>query len=125
MSSGAGARLVAAGIFLSRLTGLVRQKVFAFFLGDGLAADALSAAFRIPNLLQNLLGEGVLSASFIPVYARLRAEGRTEEAGRVAGAGLLPSQNGISDACPIKDRGECFCDPLRTLIETSGASYPK
>ena len=86
MRSGAGARLVAAGIFLSRLTGLVRQKVFAFFLGDGLAADALSAAFRIPNLLQNLLGEGVLSASFIPVYARLRAEGRTEEAGRVAGA---------------------------------------
>lgn len=86
MSSGAGARLVAAGIFLSRLTGLVRQKVFAFFLGDGLAADALSAAFRIPNLLQNLLGEGVLSASFIPVYARLRAEGRMEEAGRVAGA---------------------------------------
>ncbi len=86
MSGAAGARLVAAGIFLSRLTGLVRQKVFAFFLGDGLAADALSAAFRIPNLLQNLLGEGVLSASFIPVYARLRAEGRTDEAGRVAGA---------------------------------------
>ena len=86
MSGAAGARLVAAGIFLSRITGLVRQKVFAFFLGDGLAADALSAAFRIPNLLQNLLGEGVLSASFIPVYARLRAEGRTEEAGRVAGA---------------------------------------
>ena len=86
MSGGAGARLVAAGIFLSRLTGLVRQKVFAYFLGDGLAADALSAAFRIPNLLQNLLGEGVLSASFIPVYARLRAEGRAAEAGRVAGA---------------------------------------
>ena len=86
MSEGAGARLVAAGIFLSRLTGLVRQKVFAYFLGDGLAADALSAAFRIPNLLQNILGEGVLSASFIPVYARLRAEGRTDEAGRVAGA---------------------------------------
>ena len=41
---------------------------------------------RIPNLLQNLLGEGVLSASFIPVYARKLAEGDEEEAGRLAGA---------------------------------------
>jgi len=49
------------------------------------------AAVRIPNLLQNLFGEGVLSASFIPVYAKLLAEGRKEDASRVAGAvaGLL------------------------------------
>lgn len=86
MSSRGGARLVAAGILLSRLAGLVRQKALAFFLGDSAAADALASAFRIPNVLQNLLGEGVLSASFIPAYARLRAEGRTEEAGRLAGA---------------------------------------
>ena len=86
-----GARLVAAGILLSRVFGLVRQRASAHFLGSGMAADALAAAFRIPNLLQNLFGEGSLSASFIPVYARLLAEGRTEEAGRVAGAvlGLL------------------------------------
>lgn len=81
-----GARLIAAGILLSRVFGLVRQRVTAHFLGTGLAADALAAAFRIPNMLQNLFGEGVLSASFIPVYARLLAEGRREEAGRVAGA---------------------------------------
>jgi putative peptidoglycan lipid II flippase len=83
-----GARLVAAGILLSRIFGLVRQRVTAHFLGDGDAADALASAFRIPNLLQNLFGEGVLSASFIPVYARLLAEGKKEEAGRVAGAVL-------------------------------------
>lgn len=83
-----GARLVAAGILLSRIFGLVRQRVTAHFLGDGDAADALASAFRIPNLLQNLFGEGVLSASFIPAYARLLAEGRREEAGRVAGAVL-------------------------------------
>jgi putative peptidoglycan lipid II flippase len=48
-------------------------------------------AFRIPNILQNILGEGALSASFIPVYARLIAEGKHDEARRVAGAiaGLL------------------------------------
>lgn len=43
------------------------------------------AAIRIPNLLQNLFGEGVLSASFIPVYAKLLAQGDEESAGRVAG----------------------------------------
>ena len=81
-----GARLVAAGILLSRIFGLVRQKVTAYFLGDGDAADVLASAFRIPNLLQNLFGEAVLSASFIPVYAKLIADGDEQEAGRVAGA---------------------------------------
>lgn len=83
-----GARLVAAGILLSRVFGLVRQRATAHFLGSTEFADALAAAFRIPNLLQNLFGEGSLSASFIPVYAKLLAEGRREEAGRVAGAVL-------------------------------------
>jgi putative peptidoglycan lipid II flippase len=83
-----GARLVAAGILLSRVFGLVRQRVSAHYLGNGPVADALAAAFRIPNLLQNLFGEGALSASFIPVYAKLLAEGKREEAGRVAGAVL-------------------------------------
>ncbi|HEX6057943.1 MAG TPA: murein biosynthesis integral membrane protein MurJ, partial [Gemmatimonadaceae bacterium] len=55
-------------------------------LGVGDAADAWMAAFRIPNLLQNLFGEGVLSASFIPVYARLLARGERDEARRVANA---------------------------------------
>lgn len=77
---------VAAGILLSRLSGLVRESALAGFLGTGAAADAFRAAFRIPNLLQNLLGEGVLSASFIPVYSRLLEDGREEDAGRVAGA---------------------------------------
>ena len=60
------------------------------FLGTTEAADALTSATRIPNLLQNLFGEGVLSASFIPVYAKL-LEKEHEEADRVAGAvfGLL------------------------------------
>lgn len=79
------AMLVAAGILLSRISGLVRQKVFAHYLGNSPAAGVFSAAIRIPNFLQNLFGEGVLSASFIPVYARLIAEGEEELAGRVAG----------------------------------------
>jgi putative peptidoglycan lipid II flippase len=83
---GRAALLVAAGILLSRLTGLVRQRVFAHYFGLGVEADAFSAAFRIPNFLQNLFGEGALSASFIPVYASLLARGERREADRVAGA---------------------------------------
>jgi putative peptidoglycan lipid II flippase len=84
--------LVASGILLSRLFGLVRVRVFSYYFGQRSdAADAFNAAFRIPNFLQNLFGEGALSASFIPVYAKLVAEGDDEQAGRVAGAifGLL------------------------------------
>jgi len=78
--------LVGSGILLSRLAGLVRQTMMARYLGAGLAADAFNAAFRIPNLLQNLFGEGVLSASFIPEYAGLLGRGDEEEATRLAGA---------------------------------------
>jgi putative peptidoglycan lipid II flippase len=79
-----GAVAVGAGIFLSRIAGLVRERVLAHYLGLGMAADAFKAALRIPNFLQNLLGEGVLSASFIPVYSRLLAQGKVDEASRVA-----------------------------------------
>src|SRR5437764_4703819 len=82
---GGFAGLVAAGIFLTRVSGFVREKVFAHFLDNTDAAGIYRAAIRIPNVLQNLFGEGVLSASFIPVYARLLAENDEETAGRVAG----------------------------------------
>jgi len=69
--------------------GLVRQRVFSFYFGAGDESDAFTQAFRIPNILQNLFGEGVLSASFIPVYSQLRAKGddvaRQELAGAVLG----------------------------------------
>ena len=82
---------VGAGIFLSRLSGLLRERAFAFFFGASDYADAWRAALRMPNVIRNLLGEGTLSASFIPIYSELLEEGRDEEAGRFAGAilGLL------------------------------------
>src|SRR6185437_3741349 len=83
---GGAAVLVAAGILLSRLAGLIRDRVFAQYFGTTDAADAFRTALRIPNFLQTLFGEGVLSASFIPVYAGLLAREEREEAGRVAGA---------------------------------------
>ncbi len=78
VASRAGAGLVASGILLSRIAGLIRATIFAHFLGNSAAADAFQAGFRIPNILQNLLGEGVLSASFIPVYSKLLGAGDDE-----------------------------------------------
>jgi len=107
-----GSMLVAAGILLSRIAGLVREVAIAGYLGAGAAADAFKAALRIPNLLQNLLGEGVLSASFIPVYAKLLDEDR-REAGRVAGAvaGLLCALTGV-----LVVVGVVFARPITVLL---------
>ena len=86
-----GASLIALGILSSRLVGFVREFFFARYFGVGPHADVFRAALRAPNAIQNLLGEGTLSAAFIPLYTRMVHEGREEDAGRFAGAvfGLL------------------------------------
>jgi putative peptidoglycan lipid II flippase len=81
-----GSFFVALGILLSRLAGLVRQRIFSHYFGLTAPADAFMAAFRIPNFLNNLFGEGALSASFIPVYASMLARDERDAADRVAGA---------------------------------------
>jgi putative peptidoglycan lipid II flippase len=108
-----GAVAVAAGILLSRLAGLARERAIAHYLGISAAADAFRAALRVPNVLQNLLGEGVLSASFIPVYARLLAEGRTADASRMARAiaSLLVFASSLMAAV-----GVLLADPLVELL---------
>src|SRR5690348_15525924 len=85
-SVGRSATLVAAGMFLSKIAGLLRETVVAHYFGSSDAADVFRAAVRIPNVLQNLFGEGVLSASFIPVYVRLRTRGEEEAASDLADA---------------------------------------
>lgn len=85
----------------------------AYFFGVGPYADVFRAALRTPNVLQNLLGEGTLSASFIPVYARLLEEGREEEAGRFAGAvfGLL-----LATVAALSLAGVLLAGPIVTLL---------
>ena len=71
--------------------GFVRERLFAHFFGSSDFADAWRAAFRLPNVLRNLLGEGTLSASMVPIYSEFLGQGKHEEANRFAGAvlGLL------------------------------------
>src|SRR6266446_387259 len=73
---------------LSRVTGYLRDKVIAVTLGAGMRTDAFFVAFRIPNMLREIIGEGAMSSAVIPVYAQVTAERTDEEArafvGRVA-----------------------------------------
>jgi len=60
---------VSAAVMCSRVLGLVREQVFAGMFGAGYAYDAFVVAFRIPNLLRDLFGEGALSAAFVTVFS--------------------------------------------------------
>ena len=97
------AGVVSAGTLASRALGLARDATIAHALGAGAAADAFVVAFRIPNLLREMLGEGALTAAFLPGYARLRAAGRPEDARRLLStvATLLVSVLGLLTAAAV------------------------
>jgi putative peptidoglycan lipid II flippase len=74
---------------LSRLTGYLREKIVALLFGASARTDAFIVAWRIPNMLRDIVGEGAMSSAFIPVYAHVEASRSEEEArafvGRVLG----------------------------------------
>jgi putative peptidoglycan lipid II flippase len=73
------AKLIGGLTLISRIVGLARDIVAAHFFGaGGVVANAFSLAFIIPNLFRKLLGEGALSAAFIPLYAQARRRGVTD-----------------------------------------------
>ncbi len=78
------AGVVSAAVFLSRITGLVREVVFAKYFGAGMVYDAFVAAFRIPNLLRDLLAEGALSAAFVTTFSQYLAGKGEAEAYRLS-----------------------------------------
>jgi putative peptidoglycan lipid II flippase len=79
------AGVVSAATVTSRVLGLLRDAVLAFMLGASEAADAFFVAFRIPNLMRQLFGEGALAASFVPVYTDVMHREGAERARRFAG----------------------------------------
>src|SRR5215471_8092369 len=74
------ASVVSALTIVSRTFGYIRDSRIVFLLGAGTAADAYTTAYRIPNLLRRLVGEGAVSAAFIPVFSRYLAENRRKDA---------------------------------------------
>jgi len=78
------AGIVGSATLLSRIFGLVRDVVLAWFFGAGLLSDAFFVAFRIPNLLRRLFAEGSLSIAFIPVFTEYLTNQGREEAFKMA-----------------------------------------
>lgn len=74
------AGVASLAVSFSRVTGLVREMVFAGLFGAGMQYDAFVAAYRIPNLLRDLLAEGALSAAFVATYSQTLATKGKEEA---------------------------------------------
>lgn len=72
--------------FLSRMLGLVREQVYAHFMGDGPVASAFKLAFQIPNLFRRLLGEGALTAAFVPIFKEKEKTAGEVEMWRAANA---------------------------------------
>src|SRR5262245_31896838 len=73
------ASLISALTLVSRVLGYIRDSRVAFLLGATTAADAYTTAYRIPNLLRRLVGEGAVSAAFVPVFSRYVAEKKKED----------------------------------------------
>ena len=64
------AGLISLATFASRLLGVGRETVLAYYFGAGTAMDAFNVAFRIPNLLRDLFAEGAMTAAFVPAFTR-------------------------------------------------------
>ncbi len=74
------AGMVSIAVMASRLLGLVREKVIAYFFAAGVGGDAFYAAFRIPNLMRDLFGEGALSKAFVTTFIGTELEEGEEAA---------------------------------------------
>lgn len=94
-SSGA----MAAATMTSRVLGLVREVVYASFMGTGPVASAFKLAFMVPNLFRRLLGEGALTAAFIPIFKHKEVKEGEAEMWRAANAvvsGLLVAAGAVT-----------------------------
>ena len=80
------AGVVGAATLVSRVMGYVRDMVMSWAFGTGIAADAFYVAYRIPNLLRELLAEGSMSAAFIPVFTETLTRESRESARHLANA---------------------------------------
>jgi putative peptidoglycan lipid II flippase len=126
-ASKSGSRLArSAGIIglatmASRLLGLVREQVLAYYFGAGNAMDAFVIAFRIPNLLRDLFAEGAMSAAFVPTFTRqltLSGKPRAWQLGNNVITAL------IAITIPLTILGIVFAEPLVRLYAEDFSLVP-
>lgn len=115
-----------AGLFglatmTSRILGLVRDQVIAYYFGAGNAADAYRVAFRVPNLLRDLFAEGAMSAAFVPTFTRHLTQDGKPRAWRLANS-VINSLLLITAVLVIA--GIVFAEPLVRLYAGDFAEVP-
>ena len=113
--------IIAGGTFLSRILGLVREQVFAFYFGAGAATDAFQIAFRIPNLLRDLFAEGAMSSALVPTYTRVRKERGEGVAWRLVSNVVCTLALALGLIAAL---GVIFADPLVALYAPSFKEVP-
>ncbi len=115
------ASVVSAAVFLSRITGLIREIAMARLFGAGQVYDAFLLGFRIPNLTRDLFAEGALSSAFVPIFTKyLSTRGKQEAAelsNLVATALLLV----VGVVCVL---GMIFSPALVSLLAPGFAAVP-
>ena len=75
---------VSLGVMVSRVLGLVREQILAYLFPARTGLDAFYAAFRIPNLLRDMFGEGALSKAFVATFSEIEKKEGREQALRLA-----------------------------------------
>jgi putative peptidoglycan lipid II flippase len=115
------AGVIGVATMTSRVLGLIRDQVFAYFFGAGDAMDAFRIAFRIPNVLRDLFAEGALSAALVPTFTRTLVAGDRATAWRLASniIGLLLIVSGT-----IVAAGVVFAGSLVNLYAAGFRSVP-
>src|SRR5689334_17270253 len=115
------AGVVSAAVFLSRITGLVREIAMARLFGAGLVNDAFSLGFRIPNLTRDLFAEGALSSAFVPVFTEYLTTRSKEEAARLANLVATALIVVVGSVCAL---GMIFAPALVHLMASGFAEDP-
>ena len=107
------AGIIGIAVMCSRLLGLMREQIFAALFGGGMAMDAFTAAFRIPNLLRDLFAEGALSTAFVTTFSKTIARGGDEDAWRLANKVATMTALLLGLICAV---GMVFSDQLVHLL---------
>jgi putative peptidoglycan lipid II flippase len=126
MSEAAPRLARSAGLFglatmASRILGLVRDQVVAYYFGAGDANDAFRVAFRVPNLVRDLFAEGAMSAAFVPTFTRELTQAGKPRAFRLANSVMtaLIIVTGVLVAL-----GMIFAEPLVRLYADGFEAVP-
>jgi putative peptidoglycan lipid II flippase len=115
------AGLIGATTLASRILGLAREQVMAYFFGASNAVDAFNVAFRIPNLVRDLFAEGAMSAAFVPTFTRTVARDGRDAAWRL-GHNVVTAV--LIATAVVVVLGIVFADPLVRLLAGDYALVP-